>query len=110
MVTVTLELLQRLFYIFSHKTFPIVLIAVVDANYRFVMVDVGAPRRHSDGGVFEASEFGRQLGNETRDIPKLVRLSNRTKVVPYVYVRDEAFQLRPDFIPTEEHAAQQQSL
>lgn len=72
--------------------------AVVDANYQFVMVDVGAPGRHSDGGVFKASEFGRQLGNSTLDIPKQSRLPNSTKVAPYVYVGDEAFQLRPDFM------------
>lgn len=85
-------------YFSYKKTFSIVLMAVVDANYKFVMVDVGAPGRHSDGGVFKASEFGRQLGNETLDIPKLSRLPNSTKVAPYVYVGDEAFQLRPDFM------------
>ncbi|CAN7939305.1 unnamed protein product, partial [Ixodes hexagonus] len=80
------------------KTFSIVLMAVVDANYKFVMVDVGAPGRHSDGGVFKASEFGRQLERERLDIPGLARLPKSTKVAPHVFVGDEAFQLRHDFM------------
>ncbi|CAN7939577.1 unnamed protein product [Ixodes hexagonus] len=80
------------------KTFSIVLMAVVDANYKFVMVNVGAPGRHSDGGVFKASEFGRQLERERQDIPGLARLPKSTKVAPHVFVGDEAFQLRHNFM------------
>lgn len=72
--------------------------AVVDANYKFSMVDVGASGRHSDGGVFKASDFGKQLGSGSLQIPGLAKLPNSNKVAPQVFVGDEAFQLRPDFM------------
>ena len=34
------------------KTYSVVLLAVVDARYNFVVVDVGAQSKHSDGHVF----------------------------------------------------------
>lgn len=33
----------------------LVLLALVDANYQFCAIDVGAFRRNSDGGVFSSS-------------------------------------------------------
>lgn len=72
--------------------------AVVDASYRFLMVDVGAPGRHSDGGVFKNCSFGRQLENGALDIPGTAELPNSTKVAPHVFVGDEAFQLRTNFL------------
>lgn len=72
--------------------------AVVDASYKFLVVDVGAPGRHSDGGIFKASKFGKQLTEGTLQLPGLARLPGSTKVAPHVFVGDEAFQLRPDFM------------
>lgn len=84
---------------FNYKgTFSIVLMAVVDPQYKFSMVSVGAPGRHSDGGVFKSCEFGRQLEKGTLPLPNLSRLPNSNKVVPHVFVGDEAFQLRHDFL------------
>lgn len=85
------------FYIFQ-GTFSIVLVAIVDASYRFVMVDAGAPGRHSDGGVFKATSFGRQLQDEVLVFPVPARLPRSRKVAPHVFDGDEAFQLRPDFM------------
>lgn len=84
--------------LFHQKTFSIVLMAVVDSHYKFVLVDVGAPGRHSDGGVFKNSSFGRLLEEGTLDLPGPHRLPKSQKVAPHVFVGDEAFQLRPDFM------------
>lgn len=49
-----------LFY--NHKgTFTTVLLALVDAYYRFLAVDVGSDRGNSDGGIFADSAQGRAL-------------------------------------------------
>jgi hypothetical protein len=47
----------------TKKTFNIVLLALVDANYQFINVDVGAYGRNSDGGIFTNSNLGKVLKN-----------------------------------------------
>jgi hypothetical protein len=47
------------------QTFNIVLMAIVDANYEFRYVNVGAQGRVSDAGVFDQCNFAKLLlGNE----------------------------------------------
>ncbi|KAH7985262.1 hypothetical protein HPB49_026526 [Dermacentor silvarum] len=79
-------------------TFSIVLMAVADDSYKFVMVDVGARSRHSDGGMFKATSFGKGLMKNCLNLPAPARLPKSNKVAPHVFVGDEAFQLRPDFM------------
>ncbi|CAN7942436.1 unnamed protein product [Ixodes hexagonus] len=79
-------------------TFSIVLLAVVDADYKFVVVDVVAYGKQSDGGVLKQSAFG-QLPEQGRlELPKDLLLPNTMLPAPCVFVGDEAFQLRPDFL------------
>lgn len=49
--------------------FSIVLLAVVDANYLFRVVDIGAFGKSSDGGTLSASAFGRALRDGTLNLP-----------------------------------------
>ncbi|KAM3849873.1 uncharacterized protein ACN63O_020368 [Diretmus argenteus] len=77
-------------------TYSIVLLAVVDANYCFRMVDVGAYGKGSDGGTLKASAFGRALQARTLHIPPDKHLPGAPQLgeVPHVFVGDEAFPLQ----------------
>lgn len=66
--------------------------ALVDADYKFIMVSIGCNGRVSDGGVFAASGMSSFLKNE---LPKLQsnNLPGRSKTIPYVVIADDAFPL-----------------
>ncbi|KAH7973642.1 hypothetical protein HPB49_003502 [Dermacentor silvarum] len=57
-------------------TYSIVLLTIVDSDYKFVVVDIGAYGKQSDGGILQQSQL--------QDL--------------CVFVGNEAFQLRPDFL------------
>ncbi|KAK0133483.1 Protein ALP1-like [Merluccius polli] len=58
-------------YFYNYKgTFSIVLFAVVDAYYRFRVIDVGGYGRTSDGGILSHSGFGEGLMSGTLDFPE----------------------------------------
>ncbi|KAL1426815.1 hypothetical protein MTO96_017957 [Rhipicephalus appendiculatus] len=82
----------------SEGTYSIVLMAVVDSACKYVLIDVGAEGRQSDGGIFKNSRFRKALTNGNLNIPSLCVLPGTTTAVPYVLVGDEAFQLRRDFM------------
>lgn len=50
-------------------TFSIVLMAIVDANYQFIMVYVGSNGRISDGGVLYYTKFWEKFQNHALNIP-----------------------------------------
>ncbi len=55
---------------YNYKGFhSVVLMAVVDVNYKFVLVDIGAYGRNSDGGVLAHSAFGKALSEGRLGIP-----------------------------------------
>ncbi|KAL2082550.1 hypothetical protein ACEWY4_022368 [Coilia grayii] len=58
-----------LFYNYK-GTYSVVLLAVVDAEYCFRVVDVGAYGRTSDGGVLTNSTFGQKLQDGTLGLPQ----------------------------------------
>lgn len=72
--------------------------AVVNANYQFLMVDVGANGRVSDGGVLYYTRFWEKFQNNTLNIPSPSCLPNTAEEFPYVFVGDEAFSLQPNLM------------
>jgi len=76
------------------KTFSVVLLALVDANYNFIAVDVGAYGKNSDGGILAHSNFGKSLENGSLNIPNDEILPNTNISAPYVILGDEAFPLK----------------
>lgn len=69
--------------------------AISDANYCFLMMDIGAEGRQSDGGIFRRSEIGIGFQNMTMDLPELTQVEVNGPELPYVLVADEAFALTP---------------
>ncbi|CAK1593490.1 unnamed protein product [Parnassius mnemosyne] len=86
-------------YYFNYKKdFSVVLLAIANANYEFIMVDIGINGRISDGGVINRSIFYEKLNTGSLNIPRVARIMNSETVLPYVFVGDDAFSLRPDLM------------
>lgn len=96
-------------YFFNYKKMhSIVLMAVVNSNYQFVLVDIGDSGRQSDGGVFSASNLGHAMEEELLNIPKPRRLKGTTKCFPFVFIGDDAFPLKEYLIKPYARASIQQ--
>lgn len=72
--------------------------AVVDADYKFLMVDIGQMGSVSDGGVWDACTFGHGWNRDLIDVPPASPLPGTTTAIPYVIVGDEAFPLKPNLM------------
>lgn len=86
---------------FNYKgTYSVVLLAVVDAQYCFRVVDVGSYGRTSDGGALANSTFGQALRDGTLGLPQdaLLPSAEHLGPQPHVFVADEAFPLRRDLM------------
>ena len=75
-----------------------VLLAIVDAKYQFLMCDFGTNGRVSDGGVLQNTKFFEKLQNKHLRIPTEENVRNTTRSLPYVFVADDAFPLRVDML------------
>lgn len=73
--------------------FSIVLLAVVDSDYKFIYVDVGSFGKDSDSTIFKNSTLWTLLANNSLNIPEPSVLPNTDANVPYLFVGDEAFSL-----------------
>ena len=60
---------------------------------------MGDAGRHSDGGIFSNSSFGKTLDTGSLAIPDPQPLPSTTQpAVIFVFVGDEAFSLKPNFL------------
>ena len=73
--------------------FSIVLLAVTSADYRFVMVYIGAYGSSIDSGVLNSTTFFKRLKNNTLGIPPSKKLPTDTEDVlaPHLFIRDKKF-------------------
>lgn len=91
-------------FFYNYKGFhSMVLMAVVNANYEFIMCDFGTNGRISDGGVIENTKFGEKLTNSTLNIPDPETIRSSNKTLPFVFVGDDAFAMRPNFLKPFSH-------
>ena len=84
------------FYNYKHY-YSIVLMGLVDANYEFLFVDVGAEGKASDGGIWRKTGLF-QLMNEQDNIlnvPGEQLIKGIRDPLPYFVVADDAFAMSP---------------
>lgn len=77
--------------------FSIVLMAVVNAEYEFIFVDVGAEGRASDGGIWQRTGLNHMLSDPANplNIPAPGQLPGVREDVPYFLIADDAFRMSP---------------
>ncbi|KAM4053374.1 uncharacterized protein ACNLHF_006064 isoform 2-T2 [Anomaloglossus baeobatrachus] len=80
------------------KYFSVILMAVADAHYQFVAIDVGAYGSTGDSRVLRSSQIGLQILQEGATLPAPRPLPGSTDPVPFVMVSDEAFPLLPNLL------------
>ncbi|CAH1973131.1 unnamed protein product [Acanthoscelides obtectus] len=85
------------FFNYKHRH-SLVLLAIADANYKFILFDFGTNGRVSDGGVLQNTEFFRRLQAKLLNIPGEKEVANESRKLPFVFVADDAFPLRPDML------------
>ena len=86
---------------FNYKgTCSIVLMALVDANLRFIAISCGAMGRNSDGRIFSRSALGQRFIENDFSFPASTQIPGFETLgpLPYVAVGDEAFLLLPNLM------------
>ena len=80
---------------FNYKGFfSLILLAICDARYRFLLVDIGDSGRHSDGGVCSNSSIGKKFENNRLGIPPPNKLPGSNICAPCYFAIDDAFPSR----------------
>lgn len=67
--------------------------AISDAKYRFIVVDIGGEGRQSDEGVFRNSLIGNYIESALLKLPNPNPIGINGPVLPYVLLANEAFPL-----------------
>jgi DDE superfamily endonuclease len=79
---------------FNYKKFcSIVLLAVVDADMKFIYVDVGSPGKCSDGGIWGDCSLNKKIQSNSLNLPEPKVTIGNNRIVNHVFVGDEAFPL-----------------
>ena len=82
-------------YYKNYKNFhSIILMALVDAEYKFIWTDTGLPGSHSDAQLFNHSELREAIMDGTLNLPAPRPLPGDDRPLPYFIIGDDAFALR----------------
>ena len=81
-------------YYFNYKTTS--LLALINAEYKSLYVDVGCNGRVSDGGVLRNASLSKPMEENFLDIPTPRLVGGQHS--PYVVVADDAFPLKENLI------------
>ena len=80
---------------YNYKSFfSIVLMGLVDSDYKFLWIDVGGCGLMSDAQLFNASELKEFLEDNSIGFPLADPLPNDDRPTPYIILGDDAFGLR----------------
>ena len=74
--------------------FSIVLMAVVDADYKFLWVEAGGVGSSSDAQIFGDCDFRDDIDDNTLGIPNAEPLPGSDRQLPYFLLGDDAFPMR----------------
>ena len=72
--------------------------ALVDADYKFIWADIGGMGSASDAQIYNASELKECVEDGSLGLPDPDPLPNDSQDVPYFFVGDDAFALRPNMM------------
>lgn len=76
------------------KFFSVILLALVDSDYKFIWADIGGRGAASDAQVWNESDLKAAVEDGEIDLPKPDPIPNDTEDVPYFFIGDDAFGLR----------------
>ena len=94
-------------YYFNYKRYhSIVLMAVADAEYRFLYVDVGAEGGAGDGGTWYRCSLANALEGGRACLPPDAPLPNDDEPIPYHFVADDAFAMKSWLLKPFSHQSQ----
>lgn len=78
------------YYNYKHF-FSIVLMAVTDANYKFLFIDVGSYGKCGDSTIFQQSVLYQRILNDTIDLPEDRPVSNLRRTPPLCFLLTTPF-------------------
>ncbi|XP_025266722.1 protein ALP1-like [Camponotus floridanus] len=74
--------------------FSLILMAIVDAHYRFIWVDIGDYGSLNDAGIWSHTTMKQAFENNMLFIPEVRSLPNTNDLLPFSIVGDEGFPLK----------------
>ncbi|XP_050065695.1 uncharacterized protein LOC126554686 [Aphis gossypii] len=84
---------------FNYKGYySVVLQGISDANYKFIVIEVGAYGKQSDAGTFSDSNVYQRLEANTLNIPENENIPLTDISTPFVWLGDYAYPLKTNLL------------